>query len=144
MEVPEVVINIVSYDIVHQASLASCEYEKGVDEFAKAGFTKEAATVIAPPMVKESRTKMECKVIEIKSLGAEGGAGQLVLCEVLALHIDDAMFNAENKIDQTKLDLVARLGGDMYCRVTKENIFEIPKPNAKVSMGIDGLPEHKI
>jgi len=141
LEVPEVVINIVTYDIVQQTSLSSCEYAKGVDEFEKAGFTKEAATTIRPPMVKESKAKLECKVLEVKSLGEEGGAGQLVICEVLVLHIDDSLLNEEKKIDQTKVDLVARLGGDWYSRVTSENLFQVPKPNTKLGIGIDALPE---
>jgi flavin reductase (DIM6/NTAB) family NADH-FMN oxidoreductase RutF len=140
-EVHEVVINIVDYDMVQQTSLASCEYPKGVDEFIKAGFTREAATIVKPPMVKESKAKMECRVIEIKSLGETGGAGQLVICEVLRLHIDDSLLNEEKKFDQTKFQLVARLGGDWYCRVTKENLFTVPKPNVKLGIGIDSLPE---
>ena len=139
-EVPEVVINIVTYDIAQQTSLASCEYPKGTDEFIKAGFTKETATMIKPPMVKESKVKLECKVIEIKSLGTEGGAGNLVICEVLCLHINDHLLTTEKKIDQTKLELVARLGGDWYCKVSKENLFIIPKPNVLLGIGIDALP----
>ncbi len=140
-EVPEVVINIVDYDMVQQTSLASCEYPKGVDEFVKAGFTREPATIVKPPMVKESKAKMECRVIEIKSLGETGGAGQLVICEVLRLHIDDSLLNEEKKFDQTKFQLVARLGGDWYCRVTKDSLFTVPKPNVKLGIGIDSLPE---
>jgi flavin reductase (DIM6/NTAB) family NADH-FMN oxidoreductase RutF len=139
-EVPEVVINIVTYDMVQQASLASCEYPKGVDEFVKAGFTKEPATVVKPPMVKESKVKLECRVQEIKSLGEEGGAGQLVICEVLTMHIADELLTGDRKIDQTKLELVARLGGDWYCKVTKETLFIVPKPNVKLGIGIDALP----
>lgn len=141
LEVPEVVINIVTYDIVQQASLSSCEYPKGTDEFIKAGFTKEAATRVKPPMVKESKAKLECKVLEVKSLGEEGGAGQLVICEVLVLHLDDSLLTADKKFDQEKLDLVARLGGDWYCRVNSENLFQVPKPNVKLGIGIDVLPE---
>ena len=141
LEVPEVVINIVTYDMVQQTSLASCEYPKGADEFVKAGFTKERATVVKPPMVKESKAKLECKVVEIKSLGDIGGAGQLVICEVLRLHIDDSLLNEDKKFDQTKLELIARLGGDWYCRVSKENLFIVPKPNVKLGIGIDALPE---
>lgn len=140
-EVPEVVINVVTYDMVQQTSLASCEFPQAVDEFAKAGFTKEAATRVRPPMVKESKAKLECKVIEIKSLGNEGGAGNLVVCEVLKLHVADDLLNEEKKIDQTKLALVARLGGDWYCRVSQENLFVVPKPNVKLGIGIDALPE---
>lgn len=141
MEVPEVVINIVTYDMVQQTSLASCEYPKGTDEFVKAGFTKEPATLIKPPMVKESKAKLECKVLEVKSLGENGGAGQLVICEVLCLHINDELLNEEKKFDQTKLGLVARLGGDWYCRVSKDNLFKVPKPNTQLGIGIDALPE---
>jgi flavin reductase (DIM6/NTAB) family NADH-FMN oxidoreductase RutF len=141
LEVPEVVINIVSYDMVQQTSLASCEYPKGTDEFIKAGFTKEPATSVMPPMVKESKAKLECKVIETKSLGENGGAGQLVICEVLKLHIDDSLLNEAGKFDQTKIEHIARLGGDWYCRVTKEALFMVPKPNVKLGIGIDALPE---
>src|SRR5215218_4083513 len=141
IEVPEVVINIVTYDMVQQVSLASCEYSKGTDEFIKAGFTKEPATLIKPPMVKESKAKLECKVLEVKSLGEQGGAGQLVICEVLRLHLDDGLLDEDKKFDQTKLELVARLGGDWYCKVSKENLFAVPKPNVKLGIGIDGLPE---
>src|SRR5215204_1557260 len=141
LEVPEVVINIVTYDMVQQTSLSSCEYPKGTDEFIKAGFTKEAATVVRPPMVKESKVKLECKVIEVKSLGETGGAGQLVICEVLKMHLHDSLLNEDKKIDQTKLELIARLGGDWYCRVTKDSLFSVPKPNTKLGIGIDSLPE---
>lgn len=141
MEVPEVVINIVTYDMVQQTSLASCEFPQEVDEFIKAGFTKEPATIIKPPMVKESKVKLECRVNEIKSLGEEGGAGNLVICEVLKLHLSDELLNAEKKFDQTKLELVARLCGDWYCKVSKENLFMVPKPNTKLGIGIDALPE---
>jgi flavin reductase (DIM6/NTAB) family NADH-FMN oxidoreductase RutF len=141
LEVPEVVINIVTYDMVQQTSLASCEYPKGVDEFTKAGFTKEAATLVRPPMIKEAKVKLECKVLEVKSLGEEGGAGQLVISEVLCMHIDDSLLNADKKIDQQKLELVARLGGDWYCRITPENLFAVAKPNTQLGIGIDTLPE---
>ena len=141
LEVPEVAINIVTYDMVQQVSLASCEYPHGVDEFMKAGFTKEASTRIKPPMVKESKAKLECKVLEVKSLGEEGGAGNLVICEVLRLHLNDELLDEEKKFDQTKLELVARLGGNWYCRVSKENLFIVPKPNVKLGIGVDALPE---
>lgn len=141
LEVPEVVINIVSFDMVQQASLASCEYPKGVDEFSKSGFTKEAATIVKPPMVKESKAKMECKVLEIKPLGEQGGAGNLVICEVLLMHIDDNLLDENKNFDQTKLEHVARLGGDWYCHVSKENLFKVPKPNIKLGIGFGALPE---
>ena len=141
LEVPEVVINIVTYDVVQQASLSSCDYPKGVDEFIKAGFTKQPATMVKPPMVLECKVKLECKVIEVKPLGTEGGAGNLVICEVLCMHIDDSLLNENKKFDQSKLDLVARLGGDWYCRISPDNLFTVPKPNIKLGIGIDALPQ---
>jgi len=118
-EVPEVVVNIVDYDMVQQISLASCDYLKNINEFLKAGLTEERATIIKPPMVKESKVKMECRVMEIKSLGTGNGAGNLVICEILMLHIDEQLMNAEKKMDQRKLNLVARLGNDCYCPMMK-------------------------
>ena len=140
MEVPEVVINMVTYDMVQQQSLASCEFAKEVNEFKKAGFTEEAATLVRPPMVKESKVKMECRVQEIKSLGNQGGAGNLVICEVLCIHIDDALLDAQQKIDPRQLPLVARLGGDWYSVVNEQSLFQVPKPNTQLGMGIDALP----
>ncbi len=140
LEVPEVVINIVDYDMVQQTSLASCEFAKGTNEFAKAGFTMQSSTLVKPPMVKESKIKLECKVIEVKPMGTEGGAGNLVIAEVLVMHIDDDILNAENKIDQTKLNLVARLGGDWYCKVDESNLFQVQKPNTQLGIGVDALP----
>lgn len=139
-EVPEVVINIVTYDMVQQTSLASCEFPKGTDEFIKAGFTKEPATVVKPPMVKESKVKLECLVRVVKPLGEEGGAGNLVICEVVRMHLADELLNEDKKIDQRRLELVARLGGDWYCRVTPESLFAVPKPNVKLGIGLDALP----
>jgi len=139
-EVPEVVVNIVTYDMVHQVSLASCEYPKEINEFAKAGFTSEPATLVKPPMVKESKVKMECKVIEIKSLGTEGGAGNLVLCEVVRLHIDDSLLDENRKMDQRQIHHIARLGGDWYCKVDETNLFHVTKPNTELGIGVDALP----
>ena len=142
MEVSEVVINIVDYDMVQQVSLSSCEFPKEMNEFVKAGFTQEAATIVKPPMVKESKVKMECKVLEVKPLGTEGGAGNLVICEVLKMHIDESILNDEKTmIDQRKLHHVARLGGDWYCKVDESNLFHVEKPNTKLGIGIDALPE---
>ena len=141
-EVPEVVINIVDQDMIHQASLASCEYPKGTNEFIKAGFTQEPATLIRPPMVKESKVKMECRVNEIKSLGTQGGAGNLVICEIMRMHIDDTILDQNEKIVQHKLHHVARLGGDWYCVVNEKNLFMVEKPNTQLGLGVDGLPEH--
>lgn len=140
LEVPEVVINIVTYDMVQQTSLASCEFPKEVNEFTKAGFTEEPATLVKPPMVKESKVKMECKVVEVKSLGNEGGAGNLVICEVLRMHIDDSLLDENRKLDQRKINHVARLGGDWYCVVNEHNLFQVEKPNVQLGIGIDALP----
>ena len=140
-EVPEVVINIVTYDMVQQVSLASCEYPKEVNEYTKAGFTPIPAQKVKPPMVKESKVKLECKVQEIKPLGNEGGAGNLVICEVLLMHIDDSLLDENKKIDQRKINHVARLGGDWYCKVDETSLFMVEKPNTKLGIGIDALPE---
>ncbi len=139
-EVPEVVINIVDYDMVQQTSLASCEFPKGTNEFAKAGFTQEKASIVSPPMVKESKVKMECRVMEIKPLGESGGAGNLVICEVICMHIDESILDENKKIDQRKLHHVARLGGDWYCKVDETNLFIVPKPHVQIGIGIDALP----
>ena len=141
-EVKEVVINIVDYDMVQQVSLASCEFAKGTDEFIKAGFTPEKATMVSPPMVKESKIKLECKVIEIKPLGTEGGAGNLIICEVLCMHIDESILDENKKIDQTKMHHIARLGGDWYCKVDETNLFKVAKPNTQLGIGVDALPEN--
>ena len=141
LEVPEVVINMVTYDMVQQTSLSSCEFPKEVNEFTKAGFTEIPATMVKPPMVKESKAQLECKVLEVKSLGNEGGAGQLVICEVLVLHIDDSLLDAHKKLDQRKIDHVARLGGNWYARINENNLFEVEKPNTQLGIGIDLLPD---
>jgi flavin reductase (DIM6/NTAB) family NADH-FMN oxidoreductase RutF len=140
LEIPEVVINIVDYDMVQQMSLSSCDYDKYTNEFQKAGFTEEKSTLVRPPMVKESKIKLECKVNQVIPLGTEGGAGNLVIAEILMMHIDESVLNADNKIDQTKLDLVARLGANWYARVNANNLFEVPKPNLKLGIGFDALP----
>lgn len=139
-EVPEVVINIVTYDMVQQVSLASCEYPKGINEFVKSGFTEEPAILVKPPVVKESKAKLECKVIEVKPLGTEGGSGNLVICEVLLIHIDDSLVDADKKIDQRKINHVARLGNNWYCKVDTNSLFEVEKPNTKLGIGVDALP----
>ena len=140
-QVPEVVVNIVTYDIVQQTSLASCEYPKATDEFIKAGFTKKASTFIAPPRVAEAKASLECKVNEITSLGESGGAGQLVIAEVICIHIDDSIITTEKKIDQQKIEHVARLGADWYARVSPANLFRVEKPNTQLGIGFDALPE---
>jgi flavin reductase (DIM6/NTAB) family NADH-FMN oxidoreductase RutF len=139
-QVPEVVINIVTFDMVRQVSLASCEFPKGVSEFLKAGFTEEPATLIRPPMVKESKAKMECQVLEIKPLGNIGGSGNLVICEVLRLHIADELLDESNRPDQRRIHHIARMGGNWYCHVDETNLFEVEKPNIKLGIGYDALP----
>jgi len=140
IEVPEVVINIVTYDMVQQTSLASCEYAKGVNEFEKTGFTMQPASMVKPPMIKESKIKLECRVNEVKPLGTEGGAGNLIIAEILVLHIDETILDETQKIDQRKLDLVARLGGNWYTRANADTIFEVEKPNLQCGIGVNKLP----
>jgi flavin reductase (DIM6/NTAB) family NADH-FMN oxidoreductase RutF len=141
MEVPEVAINIVVYDMIQQVSLSSCEYPKGTDEFLKSGFTKEPSLLIKPPRVKESPVQMECKVLEIKPLGTEGGAGNLIIAEVLMMHINENILDKNGKIDQHKINHVARLGGNWYAKISADNLFEVEKPNTELGIGLDNLPE---
>ena len=140
-EVPECVINIVNYSMVQQVSLSSCEYPKDINEFAKAGFTKIPSDLVAPPRVAESPIQLECTVAQIIALGEKAGAGNLVLAEIKKIHIAESVLNANNKIDQAKLDLVARLGGDWYARINEQNLFEVTKPNTQLGMGFDLLPK---
>ncbi len=140
-ETKEVVINVVNYAMVQQASLASSEYPKGVNEFIKAGFTPIPSQLIKPPRVKESPVQMECRVLEVKETGDQGGAANLIVCEILLMHIDDSILNPENKIDANKIDLVARMGGDLYCRASGNALFSVAKPLTIPGIGIDSLPE---
>ena len=137
--IKEVVINVVNHDIVHQTSLSSTEYEQGVNEFEKAGFSMLASEKVKPFRVKESPVQFECKVLEIKELGNQGGAGNLIICEVVCMHIDEAILDENGNIDQVKLDLVARAGGSFYSRA-KDSFFEIPKPILQKGIGVDALP----
>ena len=139
METKEVVINVVNYGIVQQMSLSSTEYAKGVNEFDKAGFTMLKSDKVKPFRVAESPVQFECKVNEIIHLGNEGGAGNLIICEVVKLHIDEAVLDEKGAIDQHKIDLVARAGGSYYSRA-KEGFFEIPKPISTLGIGVDGIP----
>ncbi|MFT4827309.1 MAG: flavin reductase (DIM6/NTAB) family NADH-FMN oxidoreductase RutF [Paracoccaceae bacterium] len=140
-EVAEVVINVVNYDMVHQMSLASSPFEAGVDEFVKAGFTPVASDTIRPFRVKESPIQIECKVIEIKELGQNGGAGNLVICEVQKIHIDERVLDENQMVDQQKIDLVSRMGGNWYCRANDASMFEVDKPITTIGIGVDALPE---
>jgi flavin reductase (DIM6/NTAB) family NADH-FMN oxidoreductase RutF len=139
-EVPEVVINIVNFDMVHQMSLASSPYSPDVDEFTKSGFTPVASHLITPFRVKESPVQMECKVIEIKELGVQGGAGNLIICEIVKIHINENILDDKKMIDQHKIDLVARMGGNWYCRADKNSMFEIEKPLTTIGVGVDSIP----
>lgn len=136
----EVVINVVNYKMVQQMSLASTEYPKGVNEFEKAGFTMLASEKVKPFRVAESPIQMECKVTEVIELGKEGGAGNLVICEVVKLHIQEDLIDAQGNINQHKLDLVARAGGSFYSRA-KNGFFEIPKPLSSLGIGVDTIPK---
>jgi len=136
----EVVINIVNYDIVQQISLASTEYGDGIDEFIKAGLTKVTSDVVKPYRVAESPVQLECKVNQIVPLGTEGGAGNLVICEVVKIHIDEHILNENGVIDQVKIDLVARMGGNWYTRANT-GMFEVEKPLTTLGIGVDSVPE---
>ncbi|MGB1209948.1 flavin reductase (DIM6/NTAB) family NADH-FMN oxidoreductase RutF [Lacinutrix venerupis] len=137
----EVVINVVNYDIVQQMSLSSTEYAAGVNEFEKAGLTMLKSDIVKPFRVAESPVQFECKVNNIVKLGTEGGAGNLIICEVVKLHINDEVLNENGSIDQEKLDLVSRAGGSYYSRA-KAGFFEIPKPLSTLGIGVDALPEN--
>ncbi|MBL7856861.1 MAG: flavin reductase family protein [Cyclobacteriaceae bacterium] len=141
LEVPEAVIHMVNYRMVQQMSLASTEYPKGVNEFMKAGFTEVSSDLVKPPRIAEAPVAMECIVKEINQTGSEGGAGNLVVCEVIRIHLQESVLDDEGRIDPFKLDAVARLGGDWYCRVQGDAIFKVPKPAQKLGIGIDRLPD---
>jgi len=140
-ETMEVVINIVNYKIVQQMSLSSTAYEKGVDEFVKSGLTPIDSELVKPARVKEAPVQMECKVREVVELGDEGGSGNLIICEILQIHLDDEILDAEGGIDQTKIDLVGRMGGDYYVRANGEALFTVPKPIRNLGIGVDQIPE---
>jgi flavin reductase (DIM6/NTAB) family NADH-FMN oxidoreductase RutF len=140
LQVKECVINIVNYDMVQQMSLASTEYAKGVNEFEKAGFTMQESHLVKPPRVAEAPVQLECLVNEVIPLGDKHGAGNLVLAEIKLIHIKEDILDEDGKIDQAKIDLVARLGGDWYCRVTPENLFKVAKPLTTLGIGVNSLP----
>ena len=137
----EVVISVVNYNMVQQMSLASTEYATGVDEFIKSGLTAVKSELVKPPRVAESPVQFECKVIDIKELGDNGGAGSLVICEVVMIHIDDQILDENDSIDPFKIDTVARMGGNWYCR-SKDAMFEVEKPTRNHGVGVDALPDH--
>lgn len=137
----ELVINVVTYQMVQQVSLSSCEYPKGVNEFIKAGFTMLPSEQVKAFRVKESPVQFECRVKDIIETGQSGGAGNLIICEMLLMHINEEVMTLDGKIDQHKLDLVGRLGSDWYVRASGNALFEVPKPNRNLGIGIDALPE---
>ncbi len=137
----EVVINIVNYDIVQQMSLASSPFPKGVNEFLKAGLTPIPSESVKPFRVKESIVQMECKVRDIVYTGQTGGAGNIIIAEIVLMHINESILDADGKLDPYKMDLVARMGGNYYCRVIPESIFVLPQPKDTCGIGVDALPE---
>lgn len=137
--VPEVAINVVTEEMVEQMNVAAAPWDIGVDEFEKAGFTPVQSDLIKPCRVAESPSQIECKVIEVKEMGKGGGAGNLVICEVLRIHIKEEVLNAENKIDQRKMKLVGRLGGSWYSKTDEAALFELAQP-MKPTIGYDQLP----
>jgi len=141
LEVPEVVIHVVGHSLVEQVSLTSTEYGKGVNEFVKAGLTEVPSNLVSPPRVKEAPLAFECRVNQVISLGEEGGAGNLVICEVLQIHLDERILDASGAIAPLKLDPVARLGGNWYTKITPESLFQIPKPLTTLGIGVDQIPE---
>lgn len=141
-KVSEVVVNIVNFDIVEQMSLSSTAYDKGINEFEKAGFSEVASTLIKPPRVAEAPVSLECKVNKVIELGENPGAGNLIIAEVIMMHAQARFLDEKGKLDTRKLDLVARMGGSDYCRALPESLFEIPKPIRQKGIGVDRLPEH--
>jgi len=141
LEVPEVVINMVDYDLVHACSLASTDYPQGVNEFEKAGLTEVPSVTITPPRVLESPVSMECKVLKVESFGPNPGAGNLVFCEIKRMHFRNNVLGSDGLPDADLLDLVARCGGSYYTRASKEALFEIPKPIANLGIGVDAIPK---
>nr|WP_314545351.1 flavin reductase family protein [uncultured Empedobacter sp.] len=140
-EHPECVINIVNYNMVQQQSLASVEYPKGVNEFVKAGFTELPSELVKPPRVAESPIQFECKVREVISVTDQPGAANLVIAEIVRMHVQEDLLDENDKVSPYDLDLVARMGGDYYCRVIPESIFEVEKPTRTIGLGIDQLPD---
>lgn len=141
-ENPEVVINTVSYNIVNQVNLASNEFDKGVNEFIKSGLTPVKSELIKPYRVKESPTQLECKVLQVIETGKKGGAGNLVVCEIVRVHINEEILKEDGSIDPHKADLVGRMGKDFYCRASGDAVFEVEKPGTSIGIGYDGLPEY--
>jgi flavin reductase (DIM6/NTAB) family NADH-FMN oxidoreductase RutF len=140
-KIPEVVINVVNYELVHQMSLASSPYAPGTNEFIKSGLNPIPSLKVQPPRVAESPVQFECKVNQVIELGHEGGAGNLIICEVVQFHIDENILDSNLMIDQRKIDLVARMGGNWYCRADEKSMFEIEKPITTCGIGFDQIPQ---
>lgn len=136
----QVVINVVNYEMVQQTSLSSTEYKDGVNEFEKAGFTMLKSDLVSPFRVAESPVQFECIVNEVIGLGDQGGAGNLVICEVVKMHINESVLNEQGAIEQHKMDLVARMGGNWYTRAN-DGLFEVEKPLTTLGIGVDAIPE---
>lgn len=143
-QIKEVAISIVNFNMVQQMSLASSEYARGVNEFNKGGLKEAQSEIIRPPFVAEAPVSFECIVNDVVALGDQGGAGNLVICEVQRIHIDESILDESNKIDPQKLDSIARMGGNWYCRAHGESLFEVPKPLSKPGIGVDALPDFMI
>jgi flavin reductase (DIM6/NTAB) family NADH-FMN oxidoreductase RutF len=141
LEHDEVVINMVDFSMVEQMSLASCEYKKGINEFVKGGFTEETSMMVKPPRVKESKAAFECKVKQVIQMSEEGGSPNLVICEVVLVHFSEDILDENGKIDQTKTDWVARLGGDWYVRASGDALFEVAKPSIHKGIGVEAIPD---
>jgi flavin reductase (DIM6/NTAB) family NADH-FMN oxidoreductase RutF len=139
-EVPEVVINVVNYSMVNQMSLASTEYPKGINEFEKAGFTPMPSQMVKPFRVKESPAQLECKVKQVIELGTGGGAGNLIICEIVMMHVSEDVLDENKQIDPHKIDLVARLGANWYSRTNGNSLFEVAKPLLTLGIGVDQIP----
>jgi flavin reductase (DIM6/NTAB) family NADH-FMN oxidoreductase RutF len=139
LEIPEVVIGTVNFEMVQQISLSSADFEKGVNEFVKSGLTMKDAEIVKPKLIEESAVNFECKVLEVKTLGKNSGAGNLIICEVVKIHVHEKYLNEHGNLDQNKLNLVSRLGGIWFGRNNEQNLFEVPRPVKAI--GIDQLPE---
>jgi len=140
-KVPEVVINVVTYDMVQQMSLSSSPFPPNTDEFIKSGFTPVKSDLIKPFRVAESPAQFECKVLEVRELGDQGGAGNLVICEVIKMHFNESVMNEAGLIDQFKISLVSRMGGNWYCHANEASMFEVQKPLTTIGIGFDQVPE---
>ncbi|MCC6720737.1 MAG: flavin reductase family protein [Bacteroidia bacterium] len=140
-ETSQVVINAVNYEMLHQMNLSSSEFEADVDEFEKSGFTPLKSQLVKPYRVKESPIQFECEVKQIVELGKKGGAGNLIICEIKLMHISLRVLGENNEIDQTKIDLIARMGGNWYCRTNPQSMFEVAKPISSIGIGVDALPD---